>query len=420
MALSTTAAFIRLPIELRFEIYSYVLLSFNSVTEKRTNNSFALRHNRSVLQLPQISTGLFTVNKQISLETLYYFYKENAFVAIKTLDGDVGLWCQYLFPHFLWLRPHREAGVLEKKTQCLQRVGLVITINEEMQWPLSEPDILVFSVRYLPTVVLVLNNIRLAYYNDTHNEVQLDFRLESSNYKRSRKTADIIMSSLKSLKTFYTDDNDDSSCTTFSISGDIDEKQALSLQTTSLPCHSRMDLITDAEWAHDMGDIRSRRGDFDQAENYYNEVYYLLFHCNRLLRDEYPRERHLLLKCSYLGRLRLLKIASSCHREKDYKWARICAAMAIEANQGFDDDRSVRMQYQATIILSESGDFEREKNLCCALGLLRDALSRTSDAELKQEITATIEKVETDLSSLGVENPVPLDLEELLEARSQL
>jgi hypothetical protein len=61
-----------IPRELRRKIYSYLLLDQNVV-------EFTLMH----CLRPSYTTALFTVNKQLSDESLHYFFTENAFVGVE-------------------------------------------------------------------------------------------------------------------------------------------------------------------------------------------------------------------------------------------------------------------------------------------------------------------------------------------------
>ena len=71
------ASFTSLPLELRREIYSYLLLDYNVVTLGSGG------HLKCVF-----STGLFLVNRRISCESLTYFYKENSFISIAISKRD--------------------------------------------------------------------------------------------------------------------------------------------------------------------------------------------------------------------------------------------------------------------------------------------------------------------------------------------
>ena len=422
MTPSTMVTFINLPLEIRREIYQYLLLG-SEVSERFEHDRNAVRSQGIVLQIPQISTGLFTVNKQISCEALQYFYQQNAFVAIKAPFGPAFRYCRFLFPCFSWLSWGQEEADLDNRMQCIEKVGLVInwaskllsprSVNDAEIAALREPQTLVFSIRYLPTAIRILNNEQYPWLPNKKIEMHLNFRLGSSFCKGYPKFADVIVSSLKNLKTHYIKDHEP--YVWVSISGDIDKGRSDSLLTSKLPHHSRRDPILNCEWAIEMGDRESRKGNFTQAENYYDMI------ARFLDLWYYPRnhETHLMKQCRELKVQGHLKAASNCLKAKDYEWACVRAAMACETSHNIYedediDDEWVRMNHQAGRILSEPGDYEREKNLRRALGVLDEAVFYAGDAGLRQDITATIETVETELRDLGVDKQVPAGLTDFI------
>lgn len=70
-----------IPLEMRHEIYSYLLLLRRAVKESDQTVGLDVGEQRTWL-IPDISTALFRVNRQISSESIEYFYGENAFVAL--------------------------------------------------------------------------------------------------------------------------------------------------------------------------------------------------------------------------------------------------------------------------------------------------------------------------------------------------
>ncbi|MCJ1400494.1 hypothetical protein MMC11_003700 [Xylographa trunciseda] len=73
------ASFMGVPPEIRLKIYSYLLLSEETVVPLAAGGSLEENILRS-----HYEAVLFTVNRQISDESLSYFYTQNAFVAVET------------------------------------------------------------------------------------------------------------------------------------------------------------------------------------------------------------------------------------------------------------------------------------------------------------------------------------------------
>ena len=410
------ATFIKLPVELRREIYRY-LLSSSNVSEKFGNARCAVRSQGCVLQIPQISTSLFTVNKQISSEALQYFYQQNAFVAINITMGHAFRHCKFLFPCFSWLSCSPEEANWHNRTQCIEKVGLVITWDSRGTTPdvasVDHLQTLLFSIRYLPAAIRILNNEQFPSMPSSRIEVQLNLRLGSSYCEGYSKFLDDIVSSLKNVKSHSRSDKEPDIW--FSVSGDIDKERSDSIKSIPIHRHDRTDPILRSKWAIEMGDTESIEGNFAQAENYYDMAtrFIDLF--------DYPlrHETHLISQCRVLKIQGHLKAASNCQKAKDYEWACVRAAIASKKSQNIYpeeaiDDKWVRMNHQAAMILSEPGDYEREKNLCRALDVLDKAISHADDAGLRQDIAATRETVEAKLRDLGVDDPVPLGVRDLI------
>ena len=88
-----------LPLEVRWKIYSYLLLAENAWNPKRIEDKLSLSED-TFIHSPKFTTGLFITNRQISHESRTYFYRENAFVAIRlpSMDTRLILYAQQLFP----------------------------------------------------------------------------------------------------------------------------------------------------------------------------------------------------------------------------------------------------------------------------------------------------------------------------------
>ena len=67
-------SFETLPVEIRWQIYSYLLLGDDVVQLERNSRLLSL--------LPNFQTAIFRLNKRISAEALLYFHEQNAFVTV--------------------------------------------------------------------------------------------------------------------------------------------------------------------------------------------------------------------------------------------------------------------------------------------------------------------------------------------------
>jgi hypothetical protein len=74
-------SFTTIPLELRYQIYSYLLLDRNAAYVASEDSKIS--YERTIVKF-KYDTALFTVSKQISVESLEYFYSQNTFVIIET------------------------------------------------------------------------------------------------------------------------------------------------------------------------------------------------------------------------------------------------------------------------------------------------------------------------------------------------
>ena len=122
-------SFQSLPVELRYEIYSYLLIDHNvaDLVEKVTT--------RAVLEalVPSFSVGLFRVNKAVSEEAINYFYTENAFALIswkmlsKTQIDHFNLCCIMKSPSDAWLSKSHVYG-------RMFAVSILVEQNPELEF----------------------------------------------------------------------------------------------------------------------------------------------------------------------------------------------------------------------------------------------------------------------------------------------
>ncbi|MCJ1326101.1 hypothetical protein MMC10_002765 [Thelotrema lepadinum] len=421
MSRFSTATLTTIPVELRFEIYSYLLLTFNNTDEvRKRNDHFDPRCQECTVWIPQISTSLFIVNKQISLEALRYFYRKNAFVAIRTPFMAVAHNSRFVVPRFFWTPPESdEASLKGLKMQCLRKVGLLITFNSKPsalpdRYDVSPPSrlwTLVFSLRFLPIMVRLINRVHFAWLRLDDAELHLDFRLGTSYYTDNARIADIMISSVKGFKSYYRDNG--RPYLKLSISGTIDKASVDSIRNTTLSPHSREDPITDCEWIAQLGDMERSRGNFDLAENFYKLIAYFTG------KPWYarPEEKRLTFWCKiWLIRLflRLANIGLEIGSNK-----RACASLISACREASPDWREggpnkilARMYYQIGEALDDRRHRGERLDLCRAVAELDDTLWLAIDPRLEADISMKLDKVKAALLDLGL-HPVPLSLLDL-------
>ncbi|MCJ1326076.1 hypothetical protein MMC10_002740 [Thelotrema lepadinum] len=178
------AKFLDLPLELRREIYSYLLLDINvsSLYDEEPNCSLGYLRGNEVFNslFPSLSfshivepeeetvprlkfcTSLFTTNKQLSKDALDYFYTENKFVGVECPSSSptFGCWIGELIPLALV-----EIKVLQN-TVSLEK-NLIMMGNLISRWgekpARSSGTIIVFAARHLRTFAQMLNYWQAQY-----------------------------------------------------------------------------------------------------------------------------------------------------------------------------------------------------------------------------------------------------------------
>lgn len=174
----TKTSFSLLPVEIRWNIYRDLLLDENvtEITEdKRPRLSF--------------QTALFTVSRQISSESLEFFYRENTFVLLKTNMKDLFKACQVALP---MMRYANAVGSREPPLAC--------TICLESSY--REKSSAIFTARDLPIVIQLLNIEHLQRSTRVMN-LTLDFpqRVGESTIRTGRDI-DHIMDGLSGIRKF--------------------------------------------------------------------------------------------------------------------------------------------------------------------------------------------------------------------------
>ena len=412
MAPSTIAGFTTIPIEIRREIYSYLLLSFNAVMTREVCQVQAIENPKAVVEDPHISTALFTTSAMISHETLEYFYRENAFVAVRTNIPKAVKICMLLFPGFLWTpKDCTDAVLSEKKRQCLGKIGLVVDINlflsryqlsYEGQLFSAEPWVFIFNLRYLATVLKILNASHAQDFRKQDIVMHLDYCSVDAVDRGCPKVHKTIVNALQTLRSDFKDDG--IPYLTLVVNGFIKEQEAASLRATQLSRYSTIEMFKDCEWALALGDKEKGQGNIKRAENYYHAVNHFLWISDPS--DE--GRRQLKFQRCVLSMEMLLRLAATSAAAKEYRIA--CAyasdagyiALQLDVSPEEEMDMRTHYLYRVGCILASSGGSEREHNLHRAVAVLHIAMRNHTDPALGQEIQARIHGVSLDLNALGV------------------
>lgn len=127
-----------IPIELRNQIYSNILLEKDAVFI-RPDGTLGFKYD----------IGLFSVNKQISYESLYYFHSQNVFVAVETNFWFplLGSLCNYGIP-IVFTNPH-STGIVDS---CALRIKV-----DHYETQARFASVAVMTIRHLPNFVQYLN-----------------------------------------------------------------------------------------------------------------------------------------------------------------------------------------------------------------------------------------------------------------------
>ncbi|KAI4155226.1 MAG: hypothetical protein LQ340_001136 [Diploschistes diacapsis] len=141
-----------LPIEIRLDIYSY-LLEDTKVTEMDQGIGHQKHHE---WLRPNYCTALFTVNKQLSKESLEFFYMKNSFISFNFQESYLAYTAYRLFAA-VRLQPTLQGGKGPKSENLLATITLQEQYRQARTLFNSEQYQLVFSVKHLETFATILN-----------------------------------------------------------------------------------------------------------------------------------------------------------------------------------------------------------------------------------------------------------------------
>ena len=413
MATSKVAGFTTIPIETRLEIYSYLLLSFNAVGQKSVERPYHMENPEAVVEVPQISTALFTINRQISQETINYFYRENAFVAVRTNFREVFVNCMLLFPGFLWTDEDCTDATLSRRSRCIKMTGIFVDIevfasrfciDYDLEIFIAEPWIFVFNLRYLAMVFRFLNASHFQAIPNKDIVMHLDYFFADPDDGGPPRVHETLTSALQILKSDYKDDG--SPYLALILTGVIAEQKAASLRSIRPSRNSVAELFKDCEWIMALGDRERGDGNLKRAENYYNAAIHFLG--GRDPSDQ--ANRHIDLQRLDLSIGRELRLAVNHSLAKEYETATAHASRAgniafrLDTQSKEEMDMRTRFLYRVARVYTSLGDYDRTHSLIDALALLCRAVRDHTDPVLEQleEIHATMREVSVELKALGV------------------
>jgi hypothetical protein len=205
-----------MPLEIRRNIYANLLLDQN-----------VSRFDAKGYVSPHFETSLFTVNKEISAESLQFFYTENAFISFEV---RVPLKVDKLHRTGFKLLP-------ESRVRCcrnfivkfqLQRVPKEYTGNSA-GYEIVPSMFAIFAARQLPLFMMLVNHSNIHSWNMGFvPEVKLVFRAGRGYFKNQDQTLAMLVNSFKRLR------------------GNLDPNARISgvgpTQNMSLTIHGRRDL----------------------------------------------------------------------------------------------------------------------------------------------------------------------------------
>ena len=452
------ATLMSVPLEIRQEVYSYLLLSTRAFSEQSTYNIRSPMQ-ESPLPKPSISTSLFRVNQQISHEALSYFYGKNLFVAIKIHFRDLIDRVRWLFPCFILdsrLVKDRSADGLKQyfrvQRLCLEKVALIVefqynSLQDHALVSKNEPITLVCGVRYLEILLRFLNKAHFRWAYSTNIKGLLRFRLKHPYYVDSGKIlVDTTTSAFATLKSGTREelvDNEESpgirtvtlsaqdittvseyeSLKTWGLQGlsqpsSSDTGSLASFRDLKLPLHSLETPLEDSSWARRQGNEERSKGNYALAENYYSAASY--FYGNPFY--PLPDEEELLSECECLKVDRRLRLAVNFYWAGKHEAACKTAAdtlMDIRRLEYGDycNEDEVYIKLAVASIFADSGDYDQEDNLHRAYTVLVGIGKMAETAEQKDTVSRKLERVQEKLGKLGIEEPKTVGICNLIHGR---
>ena len=260
-----------IPAEIRLQIYSYLLSDAKAFAVLTLPDNECGECN--IRKKPKFTTGLFLVNRKISIEALQYFYRENAFIAVY-VDKTTLQICLSLFPALHWdveidsgdsFDPPVHLRPLHLSEMALE-IRFVYFSNRLISLP-RDNLVLVFGVRYLPILIRFFNNF---HYEKLSKGVRVDARLKfnlgNRYYLSNRSVSNRVISALRTLRSsVHTSGH---LGLTFSAGSFIESRDLSALQDFSFPDYSDASLLEDLKWPLQQAAKETQLGCYKSAESF--------------------------------------------------------------------------------------------------------------------------------------------------------
>ena len=209
-------SFETIPLELRHKIFSYLLIDHNvteldsrNVTEHHfydedlLDNDEKAELDRCRILLPRFVTSLFYVSKQLSSESIWYFYSQNAFIRI-----EVPTVCSARFAQFrrcCIMKPVDWADSFSLQNRMNKRFALLMRILYKQHNPSVSRSTayMVISTNQFSKLVRLMNGDHYGLFCDdplTKIDITLDLVLEASFFKGNLSVRNKILNSIRLIK----------------------------------------------------------------------------------------------------------------------------------------------------------------------------------------------------------------------------
>ena len=397
------SSFTTLPLELRREVYSYLLRDNKACVEETITNCKSFSGHTTIFR-PKYSTGLFTVSKQISAEALDYFYGENAFVAVKAPNVQALTTARQLFPTIRW---YSEDVKKSFRDRCLAKMALVarIMVYHTGENPPSHKAsymAIMLSARHLTVLIHIINSSISLLSDGTHKvRVYLNFQLNTPYYKGKESVAARILKPLESFKSSPLSRGGPP--LNFTIRGNLDAEKSKRLAEFKKPRHKPDDPIRDCEWAFHRGDEASQQGRYGLAENYYNLIQDLLVD-----RPSRAQEEHIFAEFEAVHIEKFLRLAINYSRAGRHQVAceSLTQALMHEDSRPMGESEKEQKAYMwfttGEIVLAAAlAGIQKKANLRRALSGFTNALRCIDeDAPERMDVQWKIDDVEVKLSEM--------------------
>lgn len=193
------SSFESLPLEVREEIYSYLLLDTDAVPPEDTD--------RPQHMISNYQASLFRVNRRISAETIDYFYKRNAFTEFLLSHSDSGQigWLRNICP----IKVRRERPI----TPALS-VNLQYTVGRYKDPFVDRDRHCIVAAQWLSLFIRIFKQVTLKTRED-HDLSLSSLEVNSTDYwfRIWPSTRECVISSLRLLRPALHEDEDSSQST---------------------------------------------------------------------------------------------------------------------------------------------------------------------------------------------------------------